>query len=218
MPTRGERIFVDVRALDAIEREPKLIQRLLHRSAHGHLLWFAHCITFDRQRSNFHMFFVDAHMQSPVANIFRLAVKTIMLGEPIDDASHALVGGSFETESLTSIQLQPTTLEHQQFAPIEKRLGLWSRLNPIELFFAPATGFGESNEKLLMAIGSGDLPCPLLDDVLDPHLFQLGIVRTARQHRRDRFWKRFGEKQIKLSDKTLERITIKLAIFDHGDN
>src|SRR5258706_2327063 len=201
MPTRGERIFVDVRALDAIEREPKLIQRLLHRSAHGLLLWFAHCITLDSQRSNFHMFFVDAHMQCPVANIFRLAVKTIMLGEPIDDASHALVGGSFETESLTSIQLQPTALEHQQFAPIEKGLGLWRRLNPIQLFFAPAASFGETNEKLLMAIGSSDLPCSLLDDVLNPHLLQLAIVRTARQHRRDRLRKTFSEEQIQLSDK-----------------
>src|SRR5215216_1773516 len=89
-PTRVKRVLVDVSTKNTVERQPKLVQCLLHCGTDSCLLRFSHGVTLHRQRPDFHMLFVDTHVQCPVADILRLAVKAIMFGEPADDASHTL--------------------------------------------------------------------------------------------------------------------------------
>src|SRR4030095_5589242 len=109
-PTAVKRVLVDVSADNTIERQPKLIQGLLHRRTHRYLLRFGDGVTLHRQRSGLHVLFVDPHVQRPVTNIVRLAFEAIMSGEPADDASHALARGALETKSLAGIKLQPSAL------------------------------------------------------------------------------------------------------------
>src|SRR6266545_1095222 len=94
-PARVERILVDERPLDAVEGEPKLVEGFLYRCANRRLLGLAHGVPFHRERADLHMFFVDAHMQRPVTDIFGFALESVMPGQAIDDARHAFVGSSF---------------------------------------------------------------------------------------------------------------------------
>src|SRR6266542_256465 len=123
-PARIEWVFVHIRPLDTVEGEPKLVQSFLHRCADRRLLRFAYGISFHRERPYFHVLFVDAHMQRPVADIFGFVLESIMLGQAVDDPRHALISRAFKTKSLAGVKLQPTSLVHQELAPVEKRFSL----------------------------------------------------------------------------------------------
>src|SRR5262245_20466489 len=191
-PTHVKRILVDESAFNAVEGQPKLIQGFLHRGADGRLLRFADGVTLHRERADFHVLFVYSHVQRPIPDVLGLGTKTIVLGQTVDDARHSLVRGSFQTESLASEKLQPASLVHEQLAPIEKSLGLRKRFDSIQLFLRITAGLREANKQALVAVRTGDLPSPLLDYVFYPHFLQLGIVRTAAEHRRNGFRKRLG--------------------------
>jgi hypothetical protein len=79
------------------------------------------------------MLFVHAHMERPVADIFRLAIEAVVLGEPANDPGHAFARRAFEAKTLAGVKLQPSALRRQQLAPVEKRLGLGRRFDAVEL-------------------------------------------------------------------------------------
>src|SRR5262249_32346017 len=100
----------------------------------------------------------------------------------------------------------------------EKRLGFRKRLYSVERLSAKAAGPREANKKPFMAVGAGNFPRAFLDHVFDPHLFQLRVLRTARQHGRDWLRKRLGKKKVKLTHEAFERRAIQLSSFNHLDD
>src|ERR1043166_6484006 len=82
------------------------------------------------------MLFIHAHMKGPITNVLRVAVESVMFGKAIDDAGHPLACRPLQAKSLTSKQLQPTSLVHQKSAPGEKRLRLRRRLDTVQLFLS----------------------------------------------------------------------------------
>src|SRR5713226_1144099 len=178
-PSGINRVSIDERPLNAVVSKPELIERLLDRFAHLILLNVGERIALDRKWPHLHMLFIDSHVESPVADIFGISIETVVLGQSVHDSGHALARRSFQAETLTGIEFEPRPLIEKQIAPIQKRRGLGQRLHPIKPFLRESARLGEADVESLVAVGARDLSGPFLHNVLDPHLFQLGIIGAA---------------------------------------
>src|SRR4029077_17053198 len=134
-----ERVLIDKCPFDAVECQPELIEGLLHRISNHRLLRVGYRVSLDGDWADFHMLFVHAHMEVPAADVFRVGVEAVMLSKTIHDPCHPLAGSAFQAKTLARKKFQPTSLIHQQLAPVEESLRLRRRLNAIQLFFGKPT-------------------------------------------------------------------------------
>src|SRR3990172_7854161 len=102
---RVQRILVDKSSLYAVERQPELIESFLHGGPDLSLLRVRQRVTFHGQRSHFHMFFIHSHVQSPVANILRVALKAVVLRQTRYDTRHAFTCSAFPAEPFNASRL-----------------------------------------------------------------------------------------------------------------